>query len=107
MSYLQKLRQKRARLSVLKAEANKELAQLKGSPTAACEGSMVSGDCDGMEDVVSVVSEERDAVQDMASVPDMKVRLPFAVPAAWWASLSLHKCMLVGNAMLCGLGSAH
>lgn len=82
MSYLQKLRQKRARLSVLNVAAKKELAQLKGSPTAAYEGSVVSEDCNAMEDVVSLVSGEHDAVQDMASVADMKASLPFAVPEA-------------------------
>ncbi|KAL3151861.1 hypothetical protein ABBQ38_012825 [Trebouxia sp. C0009 RCD-2024] len=62
----QMLKQKRDRLSVCKAEAKKELAQLKDSPTAACEG--------------SGVSEEHVASPDLASAPTQRAYRVGMVP---------------------------
>lgn len=59
---LQKMRQKRDRLSQWKADAKKELAELKGSLDAASTG--------------SVASEDWVATQEMASVQDSAVSLP-------------------------------
>lgn len=70
---LKTLKQKRDRLSGLKAEAMKELAQLKGClPAADCQGSVVLEDVNAAEDMVSVVSEAPDAAQELGSVHDMK-----------------------------------
>lgn len=105
--YLQTLKQKRDRLSGLKAEAMKELAQLKGClPAADCQGSVVLEDVNAAEDMVSVVSEGPDAAQELGSVHDMKASLPsFCRSCCITATLlhgtlafSWHRFVYVGNA---------